>query len=245
MNNKQIRYILLVMGISFLLSLSGCGGDGQSGIQSDSDFDATVPLVPKSTILQPFEGVVSSQAESGEVVGTIIIINLAEVDIIAIMLSGNGFENFLVDAEGVVTVSSGALLDHEETLDQYNLVATAIDSTGNNVSATTVVISVVDTATPSSEVPVLDDAIGNVVVDSPAGTLVASIPISSRGDSPITEIVLSGSGYKNFMVATSGAIFVAVGATLAIDDLYILDAVAKNEAGESEPSVVTITVIAK
>ena len=47
MKNKLVRYLIVLIGVFTLLIFSGCGsGDGESGVQSDSDYNATEPLIP-------------------------------------------------------------------------------------------------------------------------------------------------------------------------------------------------------
>ena len=131
------------MGIYTFLSLHGCGS-GADGIQTETDYNATQPIVPATlAILESFEGEVKENSGSGVFVGQMTVTNIAESGTIAILLSGNGSEDFSIDIDGIITVASGANLDFE-TMDSYSLVATAIDGTGNNISATTVIIAVTD-----------------------------------------------------------------------------------------------------
>lgn len=138
-----MRYRIVLFLIWGLFSVLGCTGDGSTGIQSDTDYNATMTQTGATPLLDSFEGVVSEDASKGVLVGIMTVSNLVESGIIALILSGTGAENFLVDISGVITVASGASLDYE-TVDTYMLLTRAIDSSGNNIVATTVIITVTD-----------------------------------------------------------------------------------------------------
>jgi subtilisin-like proprotein convertase family protein len=96
-----------------------------------------------------------------------------------------------------------------------------------------------------NSVPILLDSTATVEENATAGTVIGNMTISSTGDTPITEIALSGTGNENFEVTTDGNITVKAGALLDYETTseYNLTAIATNEAGDSTGVDVNISVI--
>ncbi len=200
---------------------------------SVTDVPDVVPVLADST------GTVAENAPAGTVVGAVTITDSGDSSITAMTLSGMGADNFKVATDGTLTVQSGAALDYENT-PIYNLTAVATNDAGES---TPVAVNIAVTDVPDIP-PTLTDSTGTVAENSPAGTAVGQIAIASSGDRPITAITLQGSGEGNFTVSLDGNITVQAGASIDYETLpiYNLTAVATNDAGDSAPIAVTISV---
>ena len=95
------------------------------------------------------------------------------------------------------------------------------------------------------DVPILAASIGSISENAENGDIVGSITIVSTGSSPITSMVLSGTGSANFNIATDGTITVSAGASLDYETYteYNLSVIANNSNGASELVSLNITVV--
>ena len=200
---------------------------------SITDIVETPPTLASST------GSVDENAVDGISVGTVAITSTGGSAISAITLSGTGSENFSVDTSGAITVATGATLDYETT-PSYSLTAVATNIAGDSTSVA-VTISIINVAETA---PTLAASTGTVAEDAGTGISVGTVTITDAGDTTITAITLSGTGYENFSVDTSGAITVATGATLDYETFqdYNLTAIATNSAGNSMDVNIDISV---
>ncbi|MDQ7084054.1 MAG: hypothetical protein Q9M36_03595 [Sulfurovum sp.] len=248
MQTKPIAPWILLMSILALLSLNACTGDGADGIQSDTEYNATKPLVPTPPLLQAFTGVVSKQASASEVIGSIVTNNIEASGAIAIILNGIGYQNFLVDLEGVITVASGALIAYEN-IPVYTLIATMIDANAQSISHGTVIISVVETPDTNSstvtessrEVPILDETIANIAENAPEGTIVGYMIMVNPQESVI-QWTLIGEDKEHFNIASDATITVAKDALMRGGKIYQFLVKATNTMGDSEFRTLNITV---
>ena len=192
-------------------------------------------------ILENSSGTVLENALVGDSVGAVTIKSIGSSNITKMTLSGTGYEKFLIDNRGYVTVASGASFDYNTT-SSYNLKVVAKNSTGDSNIAD-FKVSVTKQGIAGS--PILQPSIGTVSEDAKAGTRVGSIIVKSTGDSAITSFTLSGTGSSNFTVdKTTKIISVATNAKFDYDTTpsYSLKAVANNSTGASNSVTVKINV---
>ncbi len=76
-------------------------------------------------------GSVAENAEAGDAVATVTIVDTGDGPVTSMSLSGSGAANFDVAADGSVTVAAGAMLDYE-TCTEYNLTVTAASAAGTS-----------------------------------------------------------------------------------------------------------------
>ncbi|WP_373033615.1 hypothetical protein, partial [Sulfurovum sp.] len=98
---------------------------GSSQSTSVTIYVQDLPEVPTA---QAFSASVINQAESGTIVGTLVVHDNGD-PITSVQLSGEGHEDFRVDNNGVITVSQTANLDYT-VRSEYMLAAQAINSQG-------------------------------------------------------------------------------------------------------------------
>jgi len=88
--------------------------------------------LPELPTLKPISAAILNHTEAGAVVGTLAVHDNGG-PISAIYLSGDGYEDFLIDTEGVITVSPTANLDYM-VRSEYKLYAQAVNSQGSSES---------------------------------------------------------------------------------------------------------------
>jgi len=162
----------------------------------------------------------------------------------------------------ILAVGNGAQNDDKLILDNKTIVGLEFAKSGNDkisdaykvMNDVTGDIKSVDNAlceynldgcdTPEST-PILENFNGSILETAEGWSKVGSIKIKSTGNKPISKIVLSKNGYKNFEVDTKGDIIVSIGADLnsSKTPLYTLKAVATNDLGDSNSVDVNISVI--
>jgi len=102
---------------------------GKRSLHGTNDCSIDVPTV---TLALESNGTVVENAQAGEIVGTISILHTGNgTPIEAIILQGEGSDNFEVSTDGTITVAANAALDFE-TVPYYYLVAKAKNSAGES-----------------------------------------------------------------------------------------------------------------
>ena len=160
----------------------------------------------------------------------------ADLDPLTYSLTGTDVGSFDINSStGVVTFTF--VPNYELNSSEYNITANVSD--GTDTTTQDVTINVLNVA---EFPPTLTSSTLSVEENLAAGTYVGNITISNFGDTAISAITLSGTGSANFSVDTSGAV-----TTTSILDfttpLYNLTAVATNDAGNSDPVNITISII--
>jgi hypothetical protein len=175
-------------------------------------------------------------AKSGDKVG-LIPINFSGTT--NILLSGKGSEKFVVKPDGYVYVAAGALFDYE-TEPGFSLIATSVNGPGVDVNVS-VDVSVLNV---DELEPTLANFSAVVAENSPVNTRVGTVRVISTGDSAIKSMKLSGTGSDNFDISSSGIISVSSTANLDYETIksYSLSVTATNNAGESAPASVMISL---
>jgi hypothetical protein len=122
----------------------------------------------------------------------------------------------------------------------YEVVVNALDSVGNeaNQSLSVTVTNVADI------VPTILNFQGSVEENATTGTQVGTISAFDSGDSAISSFTLTGTGNENFDVSSGGVITVSASASLDFETqpLYNLNAIATNDAGNSNQVTVDINI---
>ena len=160
----------------------------------------------------------------------------ADLDPLTYSLTGTDVGSFDINSStGVVTFTF--VPNYELNSSVYNITANVSD--GTDTTTQDVIINLLNVA---EFPPTLTSSTLSVEENLAAGTYVGNITISNFGDTAISAITLSGTGSANFSVDTSGAV-----TTTSILDfttpLYNLTAVATNDAGNSDPVNITISII--
>lgn len=187
-------------------------------------------------------GSVDENASVGTSVGTLSITDIGDSNITSIELTGTGSTYFSITNSGAVTLSTADVLDFESE-PSYILDAVATNTAGvSNTATFTITIGNI------AEIPILENTSLSIMENEIASAVVGTILIDDTsvdsGDSPITDITLSGAGATNFESGVDGV--VTLSATSDIDfettPTYTLGAVATNTAGASVSVVVTISI---
>ena len=169
---------------------------------------------------------------------SVITLEATDENAITYSISGTDAESFTVnETTGVVTFITAPDYESKQS---YEFIAEATDNAGNKTTQlVTITITNIADVTPT-----LSNSNGIVSEDVREGTNVGTVTITSSGDSAISEITLSGTGSENFEVATDGTITVKAGANIDYETAvsYSLNAIAINNAGNSDSVIVTITV---
>jgi C1A family cysteine protease len=192
--------------------------------------------------LADFSTTIAENSPTNTQVGYIPIISPGDSPISAITLSGAGSENFNVSSAGIITVASGAVLDYE-TLSNHQFVLEAVATNASNDS--NVVNVLIALSNVAETVPVLSAFSTTIEENLAPGTVISSPIVLSTGDTPISQIVLSGDSASDFSINTEGVISVASGASIDFEVApfsYTLEAVATNLKGDSIASNVSITI---
>ena len=142
-------------------------------------------------------------------------------------LGGTDAGAFNLASDGVLTLKVAADF---ETKPSYSVTVTATD-TASNATDQTITVTVVNVV----ELPVIEALNTNISEHITAGTVVGYIIISSNGDSPITDISLSGTNNTDFTVDANGVVRVSAGVSLdfASKPTYTLTALAQNDTDSS------------
>jgi M6 family metalloprotease-like protein len=151
------------------------------------------------------------------------------------IISGNDSGDFNISSRGVITTAKA--LDYETTR-SYALVIKATNLAGdsNSVTLNINVINVLDI------VPVLDNTTLSIEENTTIGAKIGLITIKDVGDSPITDINLSGVGSEYFEVSSDGNITLKLALDYESRIEYNLSAIATSGAGSSNSVKVNIGV---
>ncbi|MBD3842791.1 MAG: cadherin domain-containing protein, partial [Campylobacterales bacterium] len=160
-------------------------------------------------------------------------------DVLTYSLSGTDAALFNINAStGVVTFKTAP--DYE-TKSSYIFTATASDGTLSSSKDVTISILNVIAEFPA----VLKNIAFSIAENQKSGFLYNDSLVVENGDTPITHILLSGSGSENFEATTDGEIKLKVTGELDYETntSYKLQAVATNGYGQSNHVDVNISVI--
>ncbi|PCI30946.1 MAG: hypothetical protein COB67_00385 [SAR324 cluster bacterium] len=180
-------------------------------------------------------GEVPENAQSGYTVSQISIVNTGNRSLESLVLTGSGAENFSVNLKGLITVASTAQLDFE-TMQGYNLTATATSTKGDTVSGS-VNINILDVA---DVVPIISGFKASLPEDTPQGSLVGQITVNDTGDSQIQTYRVSDSG--RFYVTNTGEVRTNITLDYEQQIQYNFSVYAISAAGESNKVNVELTV---
>ncbi|MDR1451739.1 MAG: cadherin domain-containing protein [Helicobacteraceae bacterium] len=206
---------------------------------TSSEVSVTINVInapDQEPVLKPTTLYVDENSPAGTIAGDIEIFAQGFSAITSFAITGVNADWFDVDKNGRVTLSENAKLDYESKK-VFSLKAQAISDYGSSalVDLTINVNNMPDLP------PVVSRASFYVDENSPAGTFVGRLTINSA-DSPVTSVVLSGTGAERFSVNNDGTIVVAEGANLDYESVnrYSLSAKAVNIFGESNTAYVYI-----
>jgi len=204
------------------------------------DITITIENIPDGVaVLEPLDMNVSESANKGTKVGQINILTSGDSDISVFEVEGDGNEDFYINKEGEIKVSLDSKLDYERQR-SYQLRVSAVNKAGYSrpVDLNITVENEID------EVPVLEIFRTTIMENDHLGKYLGQVHVISEGDSSISDMYLSGDGSENFVLDQWGGLRISSSAELDYEtkELYKLYAIAKNEAGESEPVRVDIYI---
>jgi len=153
-------------------------------------------------------------------------------------LTGEGSANFTIDLDGIIRVSSRALIAFTEQ-QSFALAAQATNDVGlSNVADITIAVNDVEL------VPLLADTNLEVNVHAPIGSLVGQLTIVDQGDSLITEYEISGVNAELFDIDLSGLVTVKQAGAFSdeITPVYYIKIKARNDQGLSHAVMLSIQV---
>jgi surface protein len=172
------------------------------------------------------------------VIGKINIVSSGDSAISKIVISGEGSDKFTIVKDGTLSVVQA--LDYESQT-QFRLSLVAYNKAGaSSAKDLTILVN-----NQEDILPVLENFTGSVAENSSAGTLVGKVVVSTKGDSDITRMELSGDGVGNFTIDKDGTIALSASANLDYETKasYLLKATAYNSGGASNSVDVTISII--
>ena len=189
---------------------------------------------------------VAENAVAGTNVGAPVVATDADGDTLTYTLSGTGSGNFAVDANGQITVGTGAALDHE-ALGSYTLtlgVRDGKDAQGNADTAEDASIEVTVNVTDVDEAPVADAGVPQTVAEGAAVTLTGtgtdpegdslSYAWSQTGGTPTVALTGADTASASFTAPPQLAQDAALTFTLTVTDAQ----------GATGTDTVTVTVTA-
>ena len=208
----------------------------------------------------PAERSVPENSPAGTAVGGAFGATDADGDALAYSLTGQGSDNFAVDADGQITVAADGSIDFEGA-PSYTLTLGVKDNkdAAGNTDATEGdddTIAVTITVTNLNEAPVFNEtgpAERSVPENSPAGTNVGTpFTATDPDDGDMLVYSLTGVGSNKFAVDASGQISVAADAVLDFEDKasYTLtlgvkddkDADGNGEDTEADDDTIAVTI---
>ncbi|PHR58576.1 MAG: hypothetical protein COA44_03820 [Arcobacter sp.] len=223
-----MKYLTLLSSFYLIFMLSGCGGDSGSSFD-----DASTGLNIKIGNLSLS---VDSNASIGTLIGTIPILNSGSSSINSFELYGINANFFNISNNGQISLSSEAQFN--VAVKNLYLLEAIAKNTSERSNRASISISL-----DSGAVARMQNFSNNIDENATAGTLLGSITLLENGAS-ITAITLSGNGESDFNVDASGQITLSPSANLnfGTKDLYTLQAIATNAAGNSDPITISISV---
>jgi len=187
---------------------------------------------------------VSEDAAEGTLLGNILV-DSGDTPITEMYLYYTGNENFSIALNGDIRVAAGANLDYETTT-SYRFRSRAVNGAvtfdyGGTDNASELIINITNVLDVK---PLLQEAVFSISEGAEAGSVVGTVDILESGDSPITQISLSGEGSENFTISTTGELSLSNSVALDFETKtsYELSAVATNRLGESPAVVLTINI---
>jgi len=200
-------------------------------------YESVTPGAPE---IFGFAGQVDVNAPANSIIGALEIASEGASAITTIVLSGEGHENFSIDAKGVVRVAQGASFDMG-AMPLYRLEAVAVNESGISSLGAEVIIEVADLPNAPYATSL---EVSTLVENTPPGTLAGKI-VFEDAESTVTSVQLTGEGSEDFTVNISGEIYVAEGAHIDYErqSAYPLEISATNAQGNSSlPVMVNIAV---
>jgi hypothetical protein len=173
---------------------------------------------------------------SGLIVGKLNIASQGEGNITNYTLTGTGTENFSIDENGTIRVSSSANLDYETT-PSYTLQATVLSDAGESEPSTVRIYILNVPETP----PVLKPLTLSIEENASIGMVVGIVEEDVGGDSPIIGYRLFDQGLIH--IDNNGTLYLNQDVNYAVTSTIYLQVYATNSAGESNASDINITVL--
>jgi len=196
-------------------------------------------VLDEVAILEPFKSTIEENLQADTVIGSIKVLSSGEGDINSFNLTGDGSQNFIIDTNGTIRVSSSADLDYEKQT-SYVFLVSASGSAGESlaVNMSIFLTNLVE------KVAVIKDFSANVAEDIAAQSIVGQIEVIEQGASPIDSYKLLGYGAESFSIDNRGVIKLAnIQLDFETKNLYILKAKASTQYGDSNETSVTIEII--
>ncbi len=183
---------------------------------------------------------VDEDASTDTLLGMVVISDAGDSAIASYRLSGEGSENFSVNADAEVRVSIGSTLDYETAV-SYALDVYASNEAGESLSAE-LSINVNNIADATAT---LADLNATLFEHAATGDLFASVTVLESGDSSIISMELNGSGSDYFEISIDGDISVSDQAELDYETFPVifLSVHAINSAGSSNYADIVIVLI--
>ena len=178
---------------------------------------------------------VEENATAHTVIGTLRIASSGEGNITDYTLTGAGSENFSIDENGTIRVSSSANLDYETTR-SYTLEATVLSDAGES-EPTSVRIYILNV--PENP-PVLKPLTLNIEENATIGTVLGKVQEDVGGDTPVVSYTLDDN--STFSIDANGTLRVVAPLDYETQTQYTLQVTASNSAGTSEPVSVRVVI---
>jgi len=193
-------------------------------------------VVDEQPSLYRFTNSVDENTSSNTVVGKLKIRSMGDGTITDYTLTGIGAENFTIDENGTIRVSSSATLDYETT-PRYTLQATVLSDAGESAPST-VRIYILNVP---EYVPVLKPLTLSIEENASIGTVVGTVQEDVGGDSPIVSYMLDDN--STFSIDANGTLHVVGTLDYETQTSHTLQVRASNGAGTSNPVSVTVNII--
>jgi hypothetical protein len=178
---------------------------------------------------------IEENATVDTVIGMLKFANTGEGNIIGFTLTGAGSENFSIDENGTIRVSSSVTLDYETT-PSYALQATVFSDAGESeaISVRIFILNVPE------HIPILKPFTGSIEENASIGTIVGQVEEDLGGDSPIVSYSLSDNSV--FSIDENGTVRVNAVLDYELQTSYTLGVTATNIVGESNTATFTINI---
>ena len=182
-----------------------------------------------------FRESIEENASAQTFVGTLSLVSSEESNITGFTLTGAGSENFTIDENGTIRVSSSATLDYE-TVRRYALKATVRNNAreGEPIDVRIYILNIPENP------PVLKPLTLSIEENASIGTVVGMVQEDVGGDSPILSYRLTNTEFID--IDSNGTLILKQDINYSITPFINLQAYASNSAGESNASDINITV---
>ncbi len=186
--------------------------------------------------LTSFRGDVKEDAQAGVIIGRVDVASSGEGEISSFELTGEGHENFRVDVNGTISVSSSSNLDYEN-IKSYLLQVKATNAGGVSpeVSVRIYILNVAE------HVPVIKGLNISIMANIDIGVKIAIVEELDGGDSPIISFSLDDN--STFSIDNTGIIRLKRALNHELENRYSLRVVSKNLVGLSADVTVNISVV--